>query len=109
VHLADEMLTLAREIDSTLEAQYNKHYIGIYKNGQPFNFTTFRPQKNAVNVAFKIPRSDEIDHKIEESGMEALSYSKWGTYRLSLQRDDILKHRDFLKQLMQAAYEIRSA
>src|SRR5262245_36212182 len=61
IQLTDELLAIAREIDPSLEPQYNKHYIGIYKGGQPFNFSVFRPRKNSINVEIKLPRSDETD------------------------------------------------
>jgi len=108
VQLADELLGIAREIDQSLEPSYNKHYIGIYKEGQPLNFCTFRPKKNYINIAIRLDRSDEIDHKIEETGIEELSYARYGAYRLSLEKSDITKHREFLKQLMQAAYKLRT-
>ena len=108
IQLADELLGIARQIDPLIEPQYNRHYTGLYRNGQPFNFVLFKPRKSALNLEIKIPRSEEIDNKMEESGIDALSYSKWGRYRLSLEKEDIAKHREFLKQLMQAAYQIRS-
>jgi hypothetical protein len=80
----------------------------MYKAGQPFNFCTFRPRKNAINLAIRLARSDDIDSKIEATGIEELSYARYGAYRLSLQKEDITKHRGFLKELMQAAYQIRS-
>jgi Domain of unknown function (DUF5655) len=106
VQLADELLEIARETDPSLEPQYNKHYIGIYKNAQPFNFCLFRLRKNSINLEVRLPRSDEMDAKIEKAGIDALSYNtKWERYRLSLEKDDIAKHREFLKQLMQASYQ----
>jgi hypothetical protein len=77
VQLADEMFAIIREIDPSLEPQYNKHYIGIYKNGQPFNFCRFRPQKkNTITAAIRLARSDEINSKLEETGIEELAYAK---------------------------------
>jgi hypothetical protein len=108
VQLADELFGIVREIDPSLEPQYTRSYIGIYKAGEPFNFCTFRPKKNTINVAIRLARSDEIDSKIEQAGIEELSYARYGAYRLSLQKEDITTHREFLKQLMQAAYQIRS-
>ena len=108
VQLADELFGIVREFDSSLEPSYNKHYIGIFKNGQPLNFCTFRPRKNTINIAIKLARSDEIDRKIEETGIEELSYANYGAYRLSLEKNDIAKHREFLKQLMLAAYQTRT-
>ena len=47
-----------------------------------------------------------MDAKIEKAGIDALSYdTKWERYRLSLEKEDVAKHREFLKQLMQASYQ----
>ena len=108
IHLTDELFALAREIDPSLELQYNRHYIGLFKDGQPFNFVLFKPRKNAVNLEIKLPRSDEVDKKIEEAGIDALPYAKWGRYRLSLEAEDLTKHRDLLKQLMQTADQVKA-
>ena len=54
------------------------------------------------------PRSDEINKKIEDAGIEQLTYAKYGAYRMPLEREDITKQREFLKQLMQTAYQIWS-
>jgi hypothetical protein len=109
VQLADELLGITREIDPSLELKYNKFYIGLSKDGQPFNFTVFRPRKSTVNVEIKLPRADDIDEKIDQAGIEKLEYAaRWGAYRLSLQKDDISKHRTLLKELMQIAYQNRA-
>ena len=107
LQLADELLGIAREIDTSLDLKYNKHYIGLSKDGQPFNFCAFRPRKSTVNLEVKIPRSEEIDAKIDQAGIDALGYSRWGAYQLSLEGEDIAKNRALLKEMMQAAYNIR--
>jgi hypothetical protein len=82
----------------------------LSKDGRPFNFVLFRPRKSAINLEVKLPRSDDVDHKIEEAGIESLDYDmRWGNYRLSLHKDDITKNRPLLKELMTAAYQGRSA
>jgi hypothetical protein len=92
-----------------LELKYNKFYIGLSKGGQPFNFVVFRPRKSVINLEVKLPRTDEIDAKIDQAGLETLEYAtRWGAYRLSLHKDDISKKRELLKELMQAAYQNRS-
>lgn len=109
VQLADELLAIAREVDASLELKYNKFYIGLSKDGQPFNFVVFRPRKSTINIELKLAQTDEIDAKIEQSGIETLDYSaRWERYRLTLHKDDLTKHREFLKELMQAAYQNRS-
>jgi hypothetical protein len=109
VQLADELLGIAREIDPSLELKYNKHYIGLSKDGQPFNFCAFRPRKSTVNLEVKIPRSEVIDAKIDQAGIDALGYSRWGAYQLSLEREDIAKNEPLLKEMMQSAYDTRVA
>jgi hypothetical protein len=109
VQLADELLGLAREIDPSLELKYNKFYIGLSREGQPFNFALFRPRKSTINVELSLPQTDDISSKIDQAGIETLDYNtRWGKYRLSLHRDDITKHRGLLKELMQAAYQSRT-
>jgi predicted transport protein len=109
VAMADEILSIVREIDPSLELQYNRHYIGIYRSGQPFNFCTLRPRKASIQVAIKLPRNDELDKRIEESDVETLSYSKWGAYRLSFEKGEIAPHQEFLLQLLKDAYKVRGA
>jgi hypothetical protein len=110
VGLADQLLVLLKEVDPSLELKYNKFYIGLSKDGEPYNFVTFRPRKNELQFEPKLPQSDELDHKIEDTGLETLEYSKrWGHYRLRLTKDDVKSKGPFLKELVRAAYERRSA
>jgi hypothetical protein len=110
MQLTDELLAIAREIDPSLELKYNKFYVGLSKGGQPFNFVLFRPRKSTINLEIKLDETQEIDAKIEQAGIEALDYdARWGRYRLTLHKDDLTKHRALLKELLQAAYQSRSA
>ena len=89
VGLADQLLTVVKEIDPSLEFKYNKFYIGLSKDGQPYNFVTFRPKKNQLNFELKLPQSGELDAKIEQAGIETLEYNKrWSLYRLRLTKED---------------------
>jgi hypothetical protein len=64
VGLADQLLVVLKDLDPSLELKYNKFYIGLSKNGQPYNFITFRPRKNQLHFEIKLPQSDELDGKI---------------------------------------------
>jgi hypothetical protein len=109
VQLADDILAIAKEFDPSLELKYNKFYIGLLKNMQPFNFIQLRPRKSTINLEVKIPRTAEVDEIIDKAGLETLEYNtRWGYYRLSLQRDDIARKRDVLKDLIGRAYQIRA-
>ena len=70
VQIVDELLAIAREIDPSLELKYNKYYIGLSKDGHPFNFAAFRPRKSTINFEIKLPRAEEIDTKIDQAGLE---------------------------------------
>jgi predicted transport protein len=110
VQLADEVRAIAKEIDPTLDMKYNKFYIGFSKGGQAFNFVVLRPNKQTIRVEILLPRSDDVDAKIEQAGIETLDYDKhWRRYRLSMKKPDIDKNRALIKELMQVAYTDRSA
>lgn len=110
VGLADQMLEVLRGFDPTLNLKYNKFYIGLEKDGQPYNFVTFRPKKNQLNFELKLPQTDEIDSKIDAAGLDTLEYNKkWGLYRLRLTKDDIKSKADIIKELSQLAYERRAS
>ena len=113
VSLADQLLTLLKNLDPSLERlelKYNKFYIGLSKDGRPYNFVTFKPKKNQLNLELKLPQSDELDGKIEEAGLETLEYNKRrGLYSLRLTKDDIKSKETVLKELARTAYERRSS
>ncbi len=110
VGLADQMLGLVREFDPTLKLKYNKFYIGLEKDGQPYNFLSFRPKKNFLKLEMKLPQSAEIDSKIDEAGLDTLEYNKrWGLYRLRLSKEDIKTKAQTLKELAKLAFDIRAS
>ena len=89
--------------------RYNRFYIGLSKNGRPYNFVVFRPQKTTVRIELKLPRTDDTDKFIESAGLEALEYyARSGIYRISLKKDDVTNKREQLKQLIEAAYKNRT-
>lgn len=109
VGLADEILELLRNLDPALNLKYNKFYIGIEKDGKPFNFVTFQPQKKQFNVAIKLPQSVEIDEKIDEVEIDTLEYGhRGGRYRLRLSKDDITTKSEVLSRLFRLAYDSRT-
>jgi hypothetical protein len=108
VQLADQLLTIVREIDPSLELKYNKFYIGLSKGGQAFNFVIFRPKKSVIRVEIRLPRTEEVDAKIDQSGIEVLEYDeRYQSYRLSVVANDLVKNRELLGELMRAAHQGR--
>ena len=108
VALADQLLEIAKQFDPSLELKYNKLYIGLSRDGQPFNFVTFRPRKNQINLVVKVPETAETDAKIENAGIGMLGYNKrWGYYQLRLTKPELSKNMEVLHDLIQMAYERR--
>jgi hypothetical protein len=101
----DALLGLVNEVTGDrLGLKYNKHYIGLARDGIPDNFVFFRARKDFVMAAFRIPRSDDVTALIEESGVDSLPYEKRGQrYRLRLTRAEIEKQRGLLIELIRRA------
>jgi len=52
--LVDTIISHLDEVKDEYNLKYNKHYIGIEKNGMANNFVNFKPRKNSVIVHIKI-------------------------------------------------------
>ena len=60
-----------------------------------------------LEIAF--PQSEEIDRELEATGLDVLSYNRhFGLYRISLKKDDIEKHKEYLRDFLKKAYELRA-
>jgi len=105
--LADELLDLVRQVtgDQAITLKYNKYYIGLARHGLAENFVIMRPRKSKVMLSeFGIPRSDELDARLEAEEFDMLPYDKrWRKYRLRLGGEDFAKRRDTLTELVQRA------
>ncbi len=106
IALMDALLGLVREIEPDASLKYNKNYIGIVRCGVVSNFVSFRPRRQQVLMELKIPRSDEVSQRLQEAGMNVLTYRiRWGLYALQLDKEDLEVHRDLLRELIQLAHE----
>lgn len=106
VKLADRLLEIIETFAPGYELKYNRHYIGLAKNGQPNNFVKFRPRKKVLKFQVRLPQSRETDDRLEQAELEVLEYDRrWGHYNIRLSEGDILKHKDLLAELMRAAYQ----
>ena len=110
VQLADKALDIIRGFIPNATPSYNKYYIGIWVDGKACNFATFRPQKQAMQLSIRLPKSAELDQKLEEKGVDVLAYDKqWNEYRLKLREPDLVTHSELLKELLIQAFELRRA
>lgn len=106
VAMADELLEVVRTLNPHLELKYNKFYIGLARDGQPNNFVIFRPQKTAIRVEPRLQKTEATEAAVEAAGLDVMDYdNKWGRYRIRLQKADVKKHADVLRQLFEASYK----
>jgi predicted transport protein len=106
VAMADQILEMIHQFDPQLELKYNKFYIGLAKNDQPNNFVTLRPKKNNLRLEVRLPRTDELDTKLENSNLDVMDYSnRWGRYRIRLSKSDLQKHTNVITELLRQAFE----
>lgn len=104
VGIADEIFEIIKTLDANIDLKYNKFYIGLAKNGQPSNFTIFRPQKNVLRFEPHLVKSDEIEEKLSDAGLDVLEYRD-GRYRIQLSKGDVKKHFELLTDLLKMTYE----
>lgn len=106
LEITDSLLGLVNDFAPDLILKYNKFYIGLATtSGQPNNFVIFRPKKDWVRLEPRLDRSEEIQAKLEEAGIDVMEYdSRWGRYRIRLGRADVRKHEPLLRALMKKAY-----
>lgn len=90
---------------SGFSANWNKAYIGLSGGGKSHTFVTARATKAPSAVGrFRVVQHESVSEELEDSGLDLMPYKR-GMYRIRLRKDDLTKHRDRLKQLIQRAYE----
>ena len=103
--LADALLALVGEIAPGYALKYNKHYIGLQKQGLSQNFVSMVPRKKVILLNAKHDQVEEINALLNETDMDVLAYDKqWGQYRLRLTEGDIQQNKQTLLQLIGKAF-----
>jgi len=109
LELMDQLVEIVGEINPRLSARYNKFYIGLGLDGIANNFISFKPRKKHLVLQVKIPPSEEIDEKLENTSLQLLEYDKrWRNYRIQVTKTDVERHRELLLELMNQAYTLRN-
>lgn len=103
VQLADRLLELIRTLEPKIDLKYNKFYIGLTLGNRANNFVSFVPQKAAIRIEIKLPRTDETDALLTTSGLDFGYDRQWRQYRLRLGKDDVGKYAALLTDLMKKA------
>lgn len=105
VQMADEISNFVEEFAPGYSLKYNKHYIGMSKNGISQNFISFVPRKSVIILHVKHVQNDEIQKMLDSSDLDILTYDRqWREYRLRLKKPDIDNNSDILKTLINRAF-----
>jgi hypothetical protein len=106
VAMVDQVFELLKIISPDFELKYTKNYIGIAENNHVNNFVRFIPQRNGMKFEPKMAKSEDIDNKIEASGLDLIDYNnRRSRYRIRLNKNDIENNKDFLSEILKIAYE----
>ena len=104
VAMVDELLQIIKTVDPGLELKYNKFYIGLAREGKPTNFVIFRPQKTFLRIEPRLPRTEEMQERLDKAGLDVMDYEeRWGRYRIRLAKGDTKRHAEFLTELLAEA------
>jgi predicted transport protein len=110
VQLVDKLLIFIKEIDPNFEIKYNKHYIGLTKNGNPYNFASFRAKKTNLRMEIRLEKSDDVETELHESDLDLMDYDRrYGRYRIRLTEEDMQNNEEILKKLLRRSYEYFSS
>jgi hypothetical protein len=102
--LADQLLELINDQGPGLSLKYNKYYIGLQRDGMADNFISFKPRKKHMIWVVRIDRNEELDARLEESGLTMLPYEKkWKQYQFQIVPGDLKAHQALFTDLIRMA------
>jgi hypothetical protein len=105
MNIANEILSFAREKNSSIDFKYNKGYIKTTVGGVLSNFITLRPQKKRIRLSVSNPRSAEIDKLIEDAGFEIEYEEEWQKYILWITQEGFSASKTFVRDMIHKAYD----
>ena len=106
VKLADKIIEIINEFEPDFALNYNKHYIGLTKNGISFNFATLNAKKKFLRLSFKLEKSEEIENILNENEFDVLEYGERNSrYKIRLTENEIVNKRNILKELLKKSYD----
>jgi hypothetical protein len=107
MELIDAAISIMRRIDPAIGPKYTKGYVGVARHGQPFNFVVFAPKKQWARVELRLDRSDEVQERLEQSGIDLMGYStRTQRYKFRLAPGDSNRHEELLASLFKASYDL---
>lgn len=104
--IADNCLSVINQFNPSLSLKYNKYYIGLADQSRPRNFIIFRAKKNFLRVETKISDQQPWVEKLEEADLVILpGHKKRSRIVFRLEKENVEKHQELLKELFLACYQ----
>ena len=106
LHIADSCLEIIHTFNSSLSLKYNKYYIGLADRSRAKNFILFRAKRHFLRVEAKISDQQPWIDKLEEADLVILTgVKKRSRIIFRLEKDEVQKHNELLKELFLACYQ----
>lgn len=103
--IVDETMQLIRTLDSRLDLKYNKHFIGLARDGKPDHFVIFQPRKQWLRLGVALSQNDEVSGALEQAGVKADYDPRWKRYVLTLEKGDVAQFSLILADLFRRAFD----
>lgn len=102
----DEIFASVKEYIGNYELKYNKHYVGIAKDGIAKNFISFKPKRNFINFLFKTNQDPEKDKILDETGLEYTYKPYWKELKVRIDSfEEYKKNKEALDSLVKIVME----
>jgi len=103
--IVDDLHAMIKTLDKDLELKYNRHFIGLARNGKPDNFVVFQPRKQWLRLGLALSQSHENTAALERAGLKPEYDPKWRRYVLNREPGDVSKDRDAIRAILAKALE----
>ncbi len=103
--IVDDVMGILRTLDPSLEPKFNKHFVGLTRNGKPDNFVVFQPRKQWVRLGLAIQQSEDAEKLLDAAGLKAEFDPRWRRYVLSLETGDVARAESGLREILKRALE----
>ena len=108
MRMVDDLLKLAHNLDDGFELKYNKYYIGLARNGQPYNFVTFKPRQDHLLIEPRLPQTDEVNAWLEDSGFDVQGYDpRSNFYKVNLTPKNLIENDSNVQALLKRSHDQR--
>lgn len=103
--IVDKIFNSLDDYTKGYDLKYNKHYIGISKNGQTQNFISFTPKKKFVYFTARGDENKNLLDKFDASGLE-IKYNRWKYYEVKIYSlEDFNNNIELFKELTKLSYD----